>query len=100
MCPHTILLEPLSECMLLGILTAWAVNFLLRWDPISFFLVHVLLWFIMDWMLLHIVQVRNLQIRMRPSLSGPELSRTIFFLSRSKKGVRCFPAAEVFDETN
>ena len=56
MCPHTILLEPLSECMLLGILTAWAVNFLLRWDPISFFLVHVLLWFIMDWMLLHIVQ--------------------------------------------
>ena len=38
MCPHTILLEPLSECMLLGCVTAWAVNFLFRWDPIFFFL--------------------------------------------------------------
>ena len=57
MCPHTIFLEPLSECMLLGCLSAWAVNFLFRWDPISFFLIHVLLWFIMDWTLLHIVQV-------------------------------------------
>jgi ceramide glucosyltransferase len=56
MCPHTILLEPLSECMLLGCLTAWAVDFLFRWDPVTFFLVHVLLWFIMDWLLLLIVQ--------------------------------------------
>jgi ceramide glucosyltransferase len=56
MCPHTIFLEPLSECMLLGCLSAWAVFFLFRWDPISFFLIHVLIWFIMDWALLHIVQ--------------------------------------------
>ncbi len=59
MCPHLLLLEPLSECMFLGAATAWAVFFLFRWDPLSFFLVHVLVWFLMDWALLHIVQVSS-----------------------------------------
>lgn len=56
MVPLTILLEPFSECMVLGTLSSWAVFYLFRWDPLSFFLVHVLVWFLMDWTLLHIVQ--------------------------------------------
>ena len=56
MVPFTIFLEPLSECILLGLLTAWSVFYLFRWDPVSFFLLHILIWFLMDWMLIHVVQ--------------------------------------------
>ena len=50
------LLEPLSECILLGLLAAWSVFYLFRWDPLSFFLLHILIWFLMDWVLIHVVQ--------------------------------------------
>ena len=40
----------------LGLLTAWAVFYLFHWDPISFLLIHFLIWFIMDWMLIQIIQ--------------------------------------------
>jgi len=56
MIPSTILMEPLTECMILGLLTAWAVSFLFQWDPISFFLIHITLWFIMDAILIRVVQ--------------------------------------------
>ena len=56
MIPSTILMEPLTECMLLGLLTAWAVSFLLHWDPITFFFVHIAVWFIMDAILIRVVQ--------------------------------------------
>jgi len=56
MVPLTILLEPLSECILLGLLTAWSVFYLFRWDPLLFFLLHILIWFLMDWVLIHVVQ--------------------------------------------
>ena len=56
MVPLTILLEPLSECILLGLLAAWSVFYLFRWDPLSFFLLHILIWFLMDWVLIHVVQ--------------------------------------------
>lgn len=58
MCPHLIVLEPLSECFCLGLLSSWAFAFLLHCDPLSFFIVHVLCWFVLDWLLLCIVQVR------------------------------------------
>jgi ceramide glucosyltransferase len=57
MIPLTIFFEPISECMFLGIMAAWATSFLFRWDPIAVFLIHLLIWFIMDWALIHIVQV-------------------------------------------
>ena len=57
MVPTTILLEPISECMLLGALAAWATNWMFTWDPLVIYLVHVLVWFFLDWMLLSIVQV-------------------------------------------
>ena len=56
MIPSSILMEPLTECMILGLLTAWAVSFLFQWDPISFFLIHITLWFIMDAILIRVVQ--------------------------------------------
>lgn len=57
MVPAMILLEPISECMLLGALAAWAANWLFGWDPLVLYLVHVLLWFLLDSLLLSIVQV-------------------------------------------
>lgn len=59
MCLWTTVLEPFSECMVLGMLTAWSVLFIFRWDPLAFFFIHVLVWFLMDWSLLLIVQVRS-----------------------------------------
>lgn len=57
MCPWLLFFEPLSECFVLGVVSAWAVNYLFGFARLSFFLVHVLVWFLMDWKLLHIVQV-------------------------------------------
>ncbi|KAJ9582669.1 hypothetical protein L9F63_022990, partial [Diploptera punctata] len=56
MVPHTILLEPLSECMVIGACASWAVSFLFKWDPLVFYLVHILVWFLLDWILLSIIQ--------------------------------------------
>ena len=57
MCPIATFFEPFSECMVLGAISAWSVLFLFRWDPLAFFFVHILLWFVMDWALLLVVQV-------------------------------------------
>ena len=56
MCPYTTILEPISECMLAGGLAAWSAYILLRFDPVVFYLVHVLCWFLSDWLMIHIVQ--------------------------------------------
>lgn len=57
MIPLTTITEPLSECVLLGAATAWATHFLFGWDPLVFFLVHLLVWFLCDFILLRIIQV-------------------------------------------
>lgn len=57
MVPPTILAEPFSECMVLGICIAFATRVLFRWDPIVVFLIHLLIWCILDWFLLRSVQV-------------------------------------------
>ena len=57
MIPHMILLEPLSECLMLGVLAAWALNFIFLLDPFAVYLFHMLLWFLLDYVLLCIVQV-------------------------------------------
>jgi len=56
MVPATILLEPISECMVLGAMAAWATYWLFACDPIVVYLLHILCWFLLDWILLSIVQ--------------------------------------------
>lgn len=56
MLPTMILLEPLSECMILGGLASWSVSVLFHWDALVFYLVHILMWLLSDWLLLSIVQ--------------------------------------------
>ena len=59
--PLTIILEPVSECMLLGLLNSWAVTVLFPWSGLAFFFVHMLLWFVLDYILLQVVQVSSLK---------------------------------------
>lgn len=60
MLPHTILLEPISECMLSGALASLAAHILFKIDPVPFYMVHILVWFMFDWILIHVVQNGNL----------------------------------------
>ncbi|CAH1153561.1 unnamed protein product [Phaedon cochleariae] len=56
MLPTVILFEPLSECMVIGGCAAWAASLLFHWEPLVFYLVHILAWFLCDWILLSTVQ--------------------------------------------
>merc|ERR1712209_172760 len=56
MVPFTVFLEPFSECMLAGALASLSSYILFRTDPVCFYLIHVLCWFLADWILIHVVQ--------------------------------------------
>jgi ceramide glucosyltransferase len=56
MLPLLIFLEPLGECFMLGAITSWATNFLCDVSPLAFFMGHVLLWFLCDYILFKIVE--------------------------------------------
>lgn len=50
--------------MVLGCLASWAVNVLFQWDALPFYLVHILVWFLSDWIMLSVVQVKLNHIHM------------------------------------
>ncbi|XP_069135863.1 ceramide glucosyltransferase-like [Argopecten irradians] len=56
MLPHLMFLEPLSECMLMGVCISWAMDFLFNVSPMGVFLLHILMWFLSDYCLLRIVE--------------------------------------------
>lgn len=56
MLPLTILFEPLSECLVLGVGAAWACRLFFGWEPGAVFLLHALAWFLSDWWLLSATQ--------------------------------------------
>lgn len=56
MLPHLIILEPLSECLVIGACASWAFGLLLDWNWAIFYLIHVILWLLCDWALLGVVQ--------------------------------------------
>lgn len=57
MVPFTMFFEPVSQCMVLGLMMSWAVNFLFDVSPLSFFLIHVLVWFLLDYFLIRVLEV-------------------------------------------
>lgn len=56
MVPFTLVCEPLSECLILGACASWAMSFLFQIDAAVFYLVHILVWFLLDAILISIVQ--------------------------------------------
>ena len=82
MIPHMILLEPLSECFVLGAMASWAISFLTQIDPFAVYLFHILLWFLLDYTLLLIIQVmviENDEYFTKPNLYFLYLSTEIKF---------------------
>jgi len=53
-------LEPFQECFMLGLCTSWTVYVLFGLNSFVFFFVHVLCWFLSDYILLKICQNGNL----------------------------------------
>lgn len=56
MVPQWTLLEPFSECMLLGLLGALSISFLWPISPYAVFAFHLLIWFAFDYTLLCTIQ--------------------------------------------
>lgn len=54
--PTLLFLEPISECILQGLLLSWCVEYVFGVSPMAFFLMHVLVWFLIDYTLLRICQ--------------------------------------------
>lgn len=83
MVPTTILLEPLSECFVLGACASWSASLLFDWDSLVFYLIHILLWFMLDWTMLCVVQNNPLPINKLEFLFGwilSEATRPYLFL--------------------
>ncbi|XP_038049544.1 ceramide glucosyltransferase-B-like [Patiria miniata] len=58
--PSILILEPFSESILCGLCCTLAVYYLFHWDPIVFFMVHMLQWFLLDYVQLRTMQVEPL----------------------------------------
>jgi len=56
MIPVLIVLEPMGESLLSGVLASWAFMFLLDVSPLAFLLSHLLVWFLFDYMLFRVVE--------------------------------------------
>lgn len=56
MVPQWTLLEPFSECMLLGVLGAISISFLWAINPLIIFICHILIWFSLDYKLFCTIQ--------------------------------------------
>ena len=54
--PHLILLEPFSECMLVGLTASWAIEYLFGISSMGIFLMHILVWFLLDYSMLRLVE--------------------------------------------
>lgn len=76
MLPTIIFFEPLSECLVLGACASWAAGILFDWDSLVFYLVHILLWFMLDWALLCFVQNGPLPFNKLEYVCGWLLSET------------------------
>lgn len=77
MLPTTIILEPLSECLILGACASWAATVLFEWDSLVFYLIHILMWFMMDWTLLCVVQNSALPLNKLDFLFGWIMNETV-----------------------
>ncbi|CAG0886321.1 unnamed protein product [Darwinula stevensoni] len=62
--PLRFVLEPFLECLFLGLEGAWAARMLFGWNPLLFFSLHVLIWFILDLILIKVVNGGHMPVNM------------------------------------
>jgi len=65
--PTLLILEPMHECVLLGMLASWAVTTLFDWNFLVFFLIHLLVWFLLDYFLIKLIQGSHVSASALPS---------------------------------
>lgn len=54
--PFPAIFEPLTESVVIGLLASWAASYLWEFSSMLFFIKHLLLWFVLDYVLLRCVQ--------------------------------------------
>ena len=54
--PFPAIFEPLTESVVIGLLASWAMSYLWEFSAALMFIKHVLVWFILDFILLRCVQ--------------------------------------------
>ena len=60
--PLLVILEPISESIMQGIVISWVMEYFFGISAMAFFMLHLLVWFLFDYSLLNIVQVTSLSI--------------------------------------
>ena len=58
--PLLVILEPISESIMQGIVISWVMEYFFGISAMAFFMLHLLVWFLFDYSLLNIVQVTSL----------------------------------------
>lgn len=61
MLPQLLILEPIHESVLSGFLASWSVSTLFEWNFLVFFLIHLLVWFLLDYALIKLIQGSHLR---------------------------------------
>ncbi|XP_069128265.1 ceramide glucosyltransferase-like [Argopecten irradians] len=56
MVPSLIFWEPVSQCLVLGVINALSMSYLFNWTASVIFLVHCLLWFLLDYILIKVLE--------------------------------------------
>ncbi|CAJ0573175.1 unnamed protein product, partial [Mesorhabditis spiculigera] len=64
MLPHTIILEPIQDCLLSGLLAALSASHLFGANPWLYFAIHMVFWFTMDYLLMVTLQNGPLPYRL------------------------------------
>ena len=54
--PFPAIFEPLTESVVIGLLASWAMSYLWEFSAALMFIKHILVWFILDFILLRCVQ--------------------------------------------
>ncbi|KAK0395804.1 hypothetical protein QR680_001437 [Steinernema hermaphroditum] len=56
MLPHTIILEPLQDCLMSGVIGSFSAYYLFEINPVLYFLIHIGYWCTCDYILLTVMQ--------------------------------------------
>jgi len=70
MLPQLLVFEPVQECVFSGMLASWAASMLFEWNFLVFFLIYLLVWFLLDYALIKLIQGSHLHA----SCSSPSSS--------------------------
>jgi len=75
----TMIFEPMYQCLVQGLIMSAVVQFLFSWSPLVFFMVNSLVWFLLDWILICVIQQGPLPFSKFEFLIGWILNECTYF---------------------